>query len=70
MLAQQSQARRDDVEVLQAQEVDLQQAYVADRLHVVLRHHRLAPRAELKRRVLDQRVRRDHHARRMRADVA
>ena len=69
-LFDQAHARGDDVQVLQPEEVDLEQAYVADRLHVVLRDHGLAARAVLQRRVVDQWLGRDHDAGRMRADVA
>ena len=69
-LLDEAQTSGDDVEVLQAQEVDLQEADVADRLHVVLRDHRLASRAVLQRRVVHQRLGCDHHTRRVGADVA
>ena len=69
-LAYEPQARGDDVEVLQAEEVDLQQADVADRLHVVLRDHRLAAGAVLQRREMHQRFGSDDNARRVRAHVA
>ena len=69
-LLHQAQAGGDDVEVLKAQEVDLQKADVADRLHVVLGDHRLALRAELQRRVADERLGGDHDARGVRAHVA
>ncbi len=70
VLLEQSKAGGDDVEVLQAEEVDLQQADVADGFHVVLRHHRLSSRAVLERREVHQRLRRDDHAGSVSAHVA
>src|ERR1700694_526288 len=70
VLLEESKARGDDVEGLQAKEIDLQQADLADRLHVVLRHHRFATGAKLQRRVANQRLGSDHHACRVNAHVA
>ena len=69
-LLEQAHACRDDVQVLEAEEVDLQQADVTDRLHVVLGDHRLAAGTELQRRVANERFRGDHDAGGMGAHVA
>ena len=69
-LFDQPHAGGDDVEVLQAEEVDLQQADVPDCLHVVLGDDRLAPGPVLQRGIADKRFGSDHDPGRVRADVA